>query len=471
MLITLLLVSLLLAAVSVIAPDIIRIPALILGGLMVIIVAFSSVELTLYLLILSTLLSPELTFGGASEAQLAAGLVNTTMSRGVTLRLDDMILTLASLTWLFRMAVFKELGTVRRTPLNKPIAAYWLVSAFATLIGFYAGRVGVYGFFFVIKYLEYFVLFYMIVNHIHDEESIKRYIRVMLFTCFVASLVGIAQIPAGGRVSAPFEGAEGEPNSFGGYLVLLFSITLGIFLYVKDRAQRTRMAALGVIILVPLAYTESRASYLAFVVSILLFIVFAKQKRTMFAIALVGGLIAAVAMPQKVVQRVMFTFDQAREYGQLRAAGIRIDTSTSARLFSWGRVLYHDFPRHPMLGLGVTGGEFMDAQYPRVLSETGMIGLAMFIWFLRQVWVLLRQGYKRLDDPVIKGAALGTLCGYGGLLFHALGANSFIIVRIMEPFMILLGLILAAMLLEQDAAGARGEVVVPATGLQTAGTT
>ena len=200
---------------------------------------------------------------------------------------------------------FLELGTVRRTPLNKPIAAYWLASAFATLIGFYAGRVGIYGFFFVVKYLEYFVLFYMIVNHIHDEASIKRYIGVMLFTCFVACLVGIAQIPGGGRVSAPFEGPEGEPNTFGGYLVLLFSVTLGIFLNVKERAQRTRMAALGFIILVPLAYTESRASYLAFVVSILLFMVFARQKRTMFAVALVGGLIAMVAMPHKVVQRVM----------------------------------------------------------------------------------------------------------------------------------------------------------------------
>jgi hypothetical protein len=470
-LITLLLVSLLLAAVSVIAPDIIRIPVLILGGLMVAVVAFSSVELTLYLLILSTLLSPELRFGGSSEAQLAAGLVNTTASRGVTLRLDDMILTLISLTWLFRMAIFKELGTVRRTPLNKPIAAYWLVSVFATVIGFYAGRVGVYGFFFVIKYLEYFVLFYMIVNHIHDEESIRRYISVMLFTCLIACLVGMAQIPGGGRVSAPFEGAEGEPNTFGGYLVLLFSVTLGIFLNVKDRGQRIRMAALGLMILAPLAYTQSRSSYLALVISILLFVVFAKQKRTMFMVVLVGGLLGTVAMPREVVQRVMFTFDQAREYGQLRAAGINIDTSTSARLFSWSRVIYHDFPRHPLLGLGVTGGQFMDAQYPRVLSETGVVGLAMFLWLLRRIWVLLRQGYRRLEDPVIKGVALGTLCGYGGLLFHALGANSFIIVRIMEPFMILLGLILAAMLLKQDESGTGGVAPALAAGLQTAGTT
>ena len=369
------------------------------------------------------------------------------------------------------MAVFKDLGTVRKTPINKPIAWYWLATAFATLAGFYAGRVGAYGFFFVAKYLEYFVLFYMIVNQIHDEQSIRRYIKVMLFTCLVVSIVGIAQIPSGARVSAPFEGSEGEPNTFGGYLVLMFSVVLGIFLHVQDQGRRLRLALLGCAILVPLAFTESRSSYLAFMASIALFILFARQKRLLITLCLVGLILVPVVVPQNVVQRVMYTFTQAPESGQISVGGMHIDTSTSERLRSWERVLKRDFPRHPLLGVGVTGGEFMDAQYPRVLSETGIIGLVLFLWFLQRIWVLLRRSYERLQDPVIKGAALGTLCGYGGLLFHAIGANSFIIVRIMEPFMILLGLLLAAMLVEQkDESISEPEAAPETSGLQTAGT-
>ena len=470
-LITLLLVALLLYAAYLVAPGEIRTPALILSGLMVIIVAFSSVELTLYLLILSTMLSPELDFGGATAAQQVAEHISTTASRGITLRLDDILLSVICLTWLFRMAIFKNLGTVRKTPINQPIAWYWMATAFATLAGFYAGRVGMYGFFFVAKYLEYFVLFYMIVNQIHDEQSIRRYVKVMLFTCLVVSIIGIAQIPSGARVSAPFEGSEGEPNTFGGYLVLMFSVVLGIFLHIEDKARKLRLALLGCAILVPLAFTESRSSYLAFMASILLFLIFAQQKRLLIILCLVGVILVPVVVPQNVITRVMYTFDQARESGQISVGGMRIDTSTSERLRSWERVLERDFPRHPLLGVGVTGGEFMDAQYPRVLSETGLIGLGLFLWFLQRVWFLLRQSYRRLHDPVLKGVALGTLCGYGGLLFHAIGANTFIIVRIMEPFMILLGLLLAAMLVERDEERETEPAAEPETsGLQTAGT-
>ena len=433
-----------------IAPDVVQGPLLLLGGLMVAVIAFSSVELTLYLLIFSTLLSPELMLGGGAPSGAADHAVTTTASRGITLRLDDMLLTVICLTWLFRMAVYKELGLVRQTPINRPITWYWLVALAATIAGFYAGRVGAFGFFFVIKYLEYFVLFYMIINQINDLDSIKRYLHVMLLTCFIASVLGIAQIPSGLRVSAPFEGAEGEPNTFGGYLVLMFSVALGMFLYARSNKAKLLLGILILSILVPLAFTESRSSYLSFAMAVFLFILFAENKRLIIFVCLVGLTVAPFVLPKNVVDRVMYTFTQAEEHGQINVGGLRIDTSTSERLHAWQDVLSKSFPVHPLLGVGVTGGRFMDAQYPRVLAETGIIGLACFLWFLRRIWVLLREDYRRLRDPVLKGVALGTLCGYGGLLVHAIGANTFIIVRIMEPLMILLGLLLASRLVQQS---------------------
>jgi len=447
---TLVLTILLLYAAYVLAPGLIRGPIIMIGGLMMLVVAFSSIELTLYLLILSTLLSPELTFGGSTNAQLAGGLVNTTESRGVTLRLDDILLTLVCVTWMFRMAIFKELGTVRTTPINQPIALYWLAALFATILGVFADRVGGYGFFFVIKYLEFFVLFYMIINHLHDEDAIKRYLMVMLITCIVASLAGIAQIPSGARVSAPFEGELGEPNSFGGYLVLMFSVVLGIFLQMP-RGRRWYWLLLSlVVILVPLAFTESRSSYLSFVVAIGCFIVLSKNKRLLIAGCLVAMVVLPFVLPKNVVDRVMFTFNQAEQQGQLAVGGIKIDTSTTERLRSWSNVLTKYFPEHPLMGVGVTGGPFLDAQYPRVLLETGMLGLFLFLWFLRRVWVLLRQCYDEIKDPILNGASLGAICGFAGLLVHAIGANTFIIVRIMEPFMILIGLLMAALFIQRE---------------------
>jgi len=462
---------LLLYVAFLIAPGEVRGPLLLIGALIVVIVAFTSVELTLYLLIFATLLSPELNFGGGASHEIAAGKVSTTESRGVTLRLDDILLSLVCLTWLFRMAIYKELGSFRQTPLNQPIAWYWMIALFTTLVGFYVGRVGAYGFFFVLKYLEYFLLFYMIINHLHDKDTIKRFLVILFFTCLIASLVGMSQIPSGARVSAPFEGAEGEPNTFGGYLMLMFSLALGIFLYTPKGKRRLLLMALMGIIFVPFVFTESRSSYLSFVAAFGLFIIFSEKKRLLIAMSLIGIVLAPVLLPQNVVDRVMFTFNQADEAGQLKVGGVKIDTSTTERLKSWENVLTKRFPQNPLLGVGVTGGGFLDAQYPRVLLESGLIGLVLFLWLLRRIWVLIKHCYRKVGDPVFKGAALGALCGYGGLLVHAIGANTFIIVRIMEPFMIILGLLFAATLVEKDLHEEEGvdtaSLVDEETGLQS----
>ncbi len=440
-LITFVVVALLLYPVYLVEPESGRMIAMVCGGMMLVVVAFTSMELALYLLILSTLLSPEIQLGDRTAS--ANG------SRGITLRLDDILLTIISLTWLFRMAVSKGLGLVRSTPINQPIVWYWLATVLATFIGFSAGRVGIYGFFFVLKYFEYFVLFYAIINQTHEEAVIKRYLMVMLSVCFVVSIVGIMEIPGGGRVTAPFEGRMGEPNTLGGYLVLMFAVVLGLFLNEVDKMRRWRWAGLMVLILPPLAYTQSRSSYLALMVVIGLFILFSQRKRFLIGFTIAAIFLLPFILPGDIIHRVAYTFDQEHQSGQLKVGGVRIDTSTSARLHSWNRVFTKDIFKHPLLGVGVTGGRFMDGQYPRVLYETGIVGLLLFLWLLRRIWVLLRTCYRELSDPALKGMALGTLCGFGGLMVHAIGANTFIIVRIMEPFMILVGLSLAALVIEQ----------------------
>jgi hypothetical protein len=435
------LTTLLLFAAYLLVPGLIKGPILLFAGLMIVVITFTSMELALYFLILSTLLSPELSVGGS-------GGTGTTESRGVTLRLDDIMLTLISITWIFRLAIRNEIKLLRYTPINQPAAYYWFAAAFSTLMGFFFGHVGVFGLFFVVKYLEYFVLFYIVINHIHDEAIIKRFLFFMLFTCVVASILGIAQIPQGLRVSAPFEGAEGEPNTFGGYLMFMFSIVLGILLNTKNKKQRIILFATMGIILVPFAFTESRSSYLSFIVAIGCFLFFSQKKMLLVFICLIGVSLAPFVIPQNVINRIMFTFNQAEQEGQLNLGGLKVDTSTTERLKSWEKVLTKAFPKNPVFGVGVTGGGFLDAQYPRVLLETGIVGLILFLWFLQRIWVTLKKSSRELQDPVMRGVALGALCGYGGLLVHAIGANTFIIVRIMEPLMIILGLVITMRMLE-----------------------
>ena len=110
------------------------------------------------------------------------------------------------------------------------------------------------------------------------------------------------------------------------------------------------------------------------------------------------------------------------------------------RLYSMKAVL-RDFRNKPIIGYGVTGYRFIDAQYHRVLIETGTIGLFLFLflfWRIGKVLLKLRAEYQ--SDSLYNILTTGTFCAFIGLIFHAIGTNTFIIVRIMEPLWCLLGL-------------------------------
>ena len=62
-------------------------------------------------------------------------------------------------------------------------------------------------------------------------------------------------------------------------------------------------------------------------------------------------------------------------------------------------------------------------------------------------WPRLRE----LKNPYFKGITIGFIAGFAGLLFHAIGANTFIIVRIMEPFWFFAGIIVVIPMLEEKA--------------------
>src|SRR5687767_4426577 len=183
--------------------------------------AFVRTDFGIYVVIFSMLLSPE--FGGSSAGSLAE-------NRGVTLRTEDFVLIFVGLSWFAKTAVNKELGIVARTPLNRPILAYVFATAIATLVGYLSGAVGISGFFYVLKYVEYFFVYYMVVNNLRDRPHAWRIVVAAFLTAAIVSLVGLAQVPSGQRVSAPFEGEVGEPNTFGGYLLLMMALATGIAL-------------------------------------------------------------------------------------------------------------------------------------------------------------------------------------------------------------------------------------------------
>jgi len=103
------------------------------------------------------------------------------------------------------MAINKELGLFLRTPLNGPHCLLYLVCVASTLFGAMFGRVDLKtGLLFVLKYFEYVLIYFMVVNYSKDRAQLKTFVWAMLLTCVIVSVVSMAEIPQGQRISAPF---------------------------------------------------------------------------------------------------------------------------------------------------------------------------------------------------------------------------------------------------------------------------
>ncbi len=407
----------------------------------VFITTFINTDVALIVLIFSMLLSPELTVAEVPQ-------------RAVVIRIDDILLIVVFFSWLAKMAINKQLGLLRHTVLNLPIAIYILVCVLSTAIGVITGHVHpIKSSFYILKYIEYFMLFFMTTNNIRNRRQIRTFIVILLITCILTCIYAIATAGIMGRATAPFEGSKGEPNTLGGYLILLFAISAGFFLYAPSRIWRLYCGALVCLIFFTLLQTLSRGSYLAFIPMYLTLIMLTKRKKILLiGILLLGVLILPAVVPTKVTERITKTFVPGRVYKPL-GKQIPLDEAAAARIETWGWVI-NKWMRRPFLGYGVSGLGIIDSQYPRVLAETGIIGLWIFIWLLFTIFKTGLYTYKVIQDDWGHGLALGFLSGFIGLTVHCFTAGTFIIVRIMEPLWFLTAIIVMLPELQDSPEGA-----------------
>lgn len=409
----------------------------VLGGLigfLVLLASFFSPEFGVALLIISMLLSPEFGAGGAGSG----GSVET--SRSIVIRIDDILLIILMISWFGRTAIHKDLGLILKNPLNRPIGLYVLSCFISTLLGYMAGSVtGKVGIFFVLRYIEYFIVFFISINVLDSPHKMRRFMKIAFFTSIAIAMYGMFQIPSGVRVSAPFEGDNGEPNTMGGYLLLLMCMAGGQLLVTKSHRMAICWSAYIFFLLIPVLFTGSRSSWLGIPVAMLAFFVFSTKKRQIATLTIALAVLGPAMLPGTVKDRLLFTFQQEKQtrsqVKQIEVGAVRLDTSTSARLQSY-QVAITGWKEKPLLGWGVTGYVFIDSQFIRTLVETGLLGFGAFLWL---VWGYLQGGLiaiRSASDRFQRGIALGYLAGLFGLLAHSTGSNTFIILRIMEPWMV-----------------------------------
>lgn len=404
-------------------------------------------EIGLVIIIISMLFSPEVILGKTS-------------AREITLRIEDIFLLVVILAALIKTAFTKDIGGIFKTRLTLPFFLYIGACVLSTLLASISSDMKIKNSFFsILKYLEYFLFFLIAKDNIKSLKQAKVFVAIFLLVALVVAFYSNVfvqkQLESGAeffRVAPPVETRKGgEAGTLGGYLVFMMAIAAGLLLYLRPLRIKIFLVILIALMFRPFLYTLSRGSYLAFFPAIFA-LVFLSKKITFAYASVFFMMIIILFMPSMVKKRISETII-ARE--DVQKSYIELQVSPKERIESYKNVLFKRFPASPIFGYGV-GRYFIDGQLFLTLCEVGLVGLIFFIWVLVRLFKESRKVFYAAlakNNDFAKGISVGFLSGFVGLLFHSLSANTFIIIRVMEPFWFMAAILLCLpQLMEQEEA-------------------
>lgn len=394
------------------------------------------VDFGVYILIVAMLLSPEIETGNTYSGE-----------HSLNLRYDDVLILVIFLGVMTRLSFEGRLVLWQPSPINIGIVAYYSICILSSIFALERG-LGAWdertAFFVLLKMLEYYLVFWLVGHAVRSREDMRHQLTLFFLVALVVSAYAIYTIGTEPRVSAPFEKGGTEPNTLGGYLVVVMCAAIGLMSQAPLLRQRLAYLAIVLVCAVPLLYTLSRASYVAMAVGLVVLAII--SRKVSLIIAMIALLVVSpLFMPLEVKERVAFTFQESGGH-EIQVMGredpLHLDKSTYERIYVWRKVgfLMRLGPQFALFGAGVSWESVLDSQYARVLMETGILGFVAFLFLQSRILLNTRQAYRWTPDWRGRGLAMGMFAATLALMVHGAGTISFLIVRIMEPFWFLVAL-------------------------------
>jgi len=361
-----------------------------------------------------------------------------------------------TLVALMAYVFYKRNLSFKKTRLNTAIIAFIVCSAlslFAT-INFYES------FSWLLKYIIYVLIFFLTVSTFQKKDAENVFIFIVIMG-FVMSAIGLLQYfgydwfrflystPASSRVFSIL----GNPDFLGGYLSLIFPLSAALFLSNGLKNKKGVFALVSsAIILLCLFLTATRSAIVAFTGSfailsaIVLFQKNAEPKKRWFVsfIALIAIVFLLGISGQGNIKGIFKRFSTI-----INAQELKTDSSAQYRLSLW-RTSIAMFKVHPIFGVGLgtfklhypifqarekRAGNVLSSlptqesrvhnEYLQILSETGIIGFAAFLWLIFSV---LAAGVKYISsekETKNKFFIIGLYCAIVAMFFDSIFAFPF----------------------------------------------
>ncbi|MCC8098173.1 MAG: O-antigen ligase family protein [Eubacterium sp.] len=221
-----------------------------------------------------------------------------------------------------------------------------------------------------------------------------------------------------------------SPNVLGSLFTLTIPIGVGLFL---EEANKCKKAFYGIIILcmlASLAFTFSRGAWMGFMAAVIVFVLFYDARLLLPVLALA---VLAVFLVPEVGNRISY----------MLSADYIESSMNGGRLIRWidGLAVW-SYGKLTGVGLGHFGGAvainhdmqylvgedyvetfYMDNYYLKTMIETGIVGLAAFIFLMYQVFISSVRAVKISSEN--KYLKIGIMSGLFGIIIHNLVENIF----------------------------------------------
>ncbi len=287
------------------------------------------------------------------------------------------------------------------------------------------------------KLLQQGLLFYVVLYFFREGRHGTRLVWTFMATLFIVSAYGLRQFGdmVTGRVTVDEAGnAPLLESVMSGevwlttYLVLLVPLSVSLACFEAKRGLRMLYAITGVMALLCLIFTFSRAGLLALVCELWVFVWLIKRRRALIAAALASLAVVATAG--------MLLYSDVRT---IPGTGIHFRLSADTfihRLDIWNFTAAK-LAEHPVVGIGYgkdnfrlvfgqTKEEVQPGHTPVMNVGThnlfldlalgvGFPGLALFVWLLYRIVASTLTGYHRAADVWQRAVLLGIGVGLIGL--------------------------------------------------------
>ncbi len=350
-----------------------------------------------------------------------------------------------------------KLGLLPSTELNKALGIFIIINALAVVMSCNLG-LSIRAFFG--KILKFVILYFIVVETINDKKRLRNILLVMIISASLMVADAGVQYFSGRdflrgfplqRLRASFPSA----NGFGGWLIMFIPIFLGILATKQlnglgSRIKKIALGALVVFMLICLVLTYSRGAWLGFILGLGLIVYYIitilHHKVKMLAYLLVVACLIGIFFitPTIIKERMKSIGDINTNLNRTSLWKEAVNIIEDFPVLGSGLNTYSVVARNYKIAEG--GGIYPHNSFLQMTAETGLVGLASFVWILI---VLFRSGFQTLSrkkNPLV----LGILTGILAFLVQSFFDTHLYSLQLVVLFWFMMGMAVATMKLEPD---------------------